>query len=380
MDKSSDTPLSKCISMPVQDRQEGSILFERHESGRHAAVNESSPRDTMKHAPKSSDEFEYLKWIRSELPPASPDLEVGPGDDCGILRVEKDRLALKIDSILENTHFVLAKPGVRLPSTLGPAATPEEIGRKVITRCLSDMAAMGATPSTCMVSVTLHKGAPVKLRQDLFLGVSKTCATYGVNLAGGDTQSWDGPLSLTCSMIGLMNGVRPALRAGMAPGDVIAITGSLGGSILGKHLRFEPRIAEGRFLAENGVSAMIDISDGLSGDLTRLCEESGMRFPVGADIAAEAVPVSKSARRLAKLEKAGAERALHHALHDGEDYELMFAVRPGRWKKIVTEWPFEAPIRALGVVRNLEKGQPLVRILKKGEPEALQVMSWVHQL
>jgi thiamine-monophosphate kinase len=348
----------------------------------HGSGSDSRPslEDFMKHAPKSTDEFAYLKWMRTELPPASRALEVGPGDDCGILHVEKDRLALKIDSILEGTHFVVARPGFRNPPTLGPAATPEEIGRKVISRCLSDMAAMGATPSTCMVAVTHHKGAPTKLRQDLFLGISKTCATYGVNLAGGDTQSWDGPLSLTCSMIGLMHGVRPALRAGMAPGDVIAITGSLGGSILGKHLRFEPRIAEGRFLAENGVSAMIDISDGLSGDLTRLCEESGLRFPVGADIAAEAVPVSKSARRLAKLEKAGAERALHHALHDGEDFELMFAVRPARWKKIVAEWPFEAPIRALGVVRDLKKGQPLVRILRKGEAEALQVMSWVHQL
>lgn len=366
MEKSSDTSLSKVISDPAV-----------RSFGRREAVLEE---ETMKHAPKSSDEFEYLKWIRSELPPATPSLEVGPGDDCAILRVEKDRLALKIDTLLEGTHFVLAKPGFRNPPTLGPAATPEEVGRKVITRCLSDMAAMGATPNTCMVAVTHHRGAPVKLREELFLGVSKTCATYGVNLAGGDTQSWDGPLSLTCSMIGQMNNVRPALRAGMAPGDVIAITGSLGGSILGKHLRFEPRIAEGRFLAEHGVSAMIDISDGLSGDVTRLCEESGSRFPVGVDIVAEAVPVSKSARRLAKLEKAGSERALHHALHDGEDFELLFAVKPARWKKIVTEWPFEAPIRALGVARTLERGQPLVRILKKGEPESLQVMSWVHQL
>ncbi|MCC6466332.1 MAG: thiamine-monophosphate kinase, partial [Planctomycetes bacterium] len=280
----------------------------------------------MTHAPKSSDEFEYLKWIRSELPPAGPNLEVGPGDDCAILRVEKDRLALKIDSVLEGTHFMLAKPGLKLAPTLGPAATPEDVGRKAVTRCLSDMAAMGATPSACLVAVMLPRGASVKLREDLFLGIAKTCATYGLSLAGGDTQSWDGPLCLSVSMVGLMDQVRPALRAGAAPGDVVAITGSLGGSILGKHLRFEPRIAEGRFLAEQGVSAMIDLSDGLSGDLTRILEESGLRIPVGADIAAEAVPVSKSARRLAKLENAGPDRALHHALHDGEDFELLFVV------------------------------------------------------
>ncbi len=333
-----------------------------------------------KHAPKSSSEFEYIKWIRSELPPASPNLEVGPGDDCAIMRTLVDRQALKIDTTIEGKHFVLAEKGKKLPAVMGPAATPEEVGRKAITRCLSDMAAMGATPSAALVSCTLHTGAPVNLREEVFLGIAKTCATYGVTLAGGDTQGWEGPLSISVAMTGTMEGVRPALRAGAAPGDVIAITGSLGGSILGKHLRFEPRIAEGRFLAERGVSAMIDISDGLSGDLTRICEESGLRFAVGADIAAEAVPVSKSARRLAKLEGKGADRALHHALHDGEDFELLFIVKPNRWKKIVTEWPFDVPIRALGMMRPLKKGEPLVRILRKGEPEALEVMSWVHQL
>lgn len=332
------------------------------------------------HAPKSSDEFEYIKWIRTELPPASKDLEVGPGDDCAIMRTHADREALKIDTVIEGKHFILAEKGKKIPAVQGPAATPEEVGRKAITRCLSDMAAMGATPSTALISCTLPTGAPVELRERVFLGMAKTCATYGVTLAGGDTQGWDGPLSISVAMTGVMEGVRPALRAGAAPGDVVAITGSLGGSILGKHLRFEPRIAEGRFLAERGVSAMIDISDGLSGDLTRICEESGVRFAVGADIAAEAVPVSKSARRLAKLEGKGAERALYHALHDGEDFELLFVVKPNRWKKIVTEWPFDVPIRALGVMRPLEKGEPLVQILQKGEPRALEVLSWVHQL
>ncbi|MBK8207136.1 MAG: thiamine-phosphate kinase [Planctomycetes bacterium] len=345
-----------------------------------ARLDASAEEPMTKHAPRSSDEFEYIRWLRSELPPSGPNLEVGPGDDCAILRVSNDKLALKIDSVIEGKHFVLYDKGVRRPPVLGPASTPEEVGRKAITRCLSDLAAMGATPVSCMVAVTLHTGAPVKLREDLFLGISKTCATYGLSLAGGDTQSWDGPLSITVSMIGSMNGVRPALRAGAAPGDVIAITGSLGGSILGKHLRFEPRIAEGRFLAERGVSAMIDISDGLSGDITRICEESGLRFKVGADIAAEAVPVSKSARRLAKLENQGAERAMHHALHDGEDFELLFIVKPNRWKAIIKEWPFDVPIRALGMMRALKKDEPLVRILRKGEPEALEVLSWVHQL
>jgi thiamine-monophosphate kinase len=334
----------------------------------------------MSHAPKTSSEFEYVKWIRSELPPASPDLEVGPGDDCAIIRTHEDRQALKIDTVIEGKHFHVAGRSGKRPATEGPAATAEEVGRKAVTRCLSDLAAMGATPSACMLSVTLPTGAPVKLREDLFLGISKTCATYGVTLAGGDTQSWDGPLSISCAMTGVMDGVRPALRGGAAPGDVIAITGSLGGSILGKHLRFEPRLAEGRFLAEKGVSAMIDISDGISGDLTRICEESGLRFKVGADIVAEAVPVSKSARRLAKLEGEGAERALYHALHDGEDFELLFVVRPNRWKKILKEWPFDVPLRALGVMRPLKSGEALVRILKKGEPETLEVMSWMHQL
>lgn len=349
-------------------------------TGMDVAESRLTEDDMSKHAPKSSDEFEYINWIRSELPPASPNLEVGPGDDCAIMRTERDRQALKIDTVIEGKHFFFKEKGKKPDPTKGPAATPEEVGRKAITRCLSDMAAMGATPTAAMVSVVLHSGAPVTLREKLFKGIAKTCATYGVTLAGGDTQAWDGPLSITVAMTGSMEGIRPALRSGAYPGDVVAITGSLGGSILGKHLRFQPRLAEGRFLAEKGVSALIDISDGLSGDLTRILEESNQRFNVGADIATEAVPVSKSARRLAKAEGKGSKRALWHALHDGEDFELLFVVRPNRWKKIVKEWPFDAPIRALGMIREYKKGEPLVRILHKGEPEALEVMSWVHKL
>ena len=127
-------------------------------------------------------------------------------------------------------------------------------------------------------------------------------------------------------MIGEMQGERPAIRGGAAEGDVIAITGSLGGSILGHHLRFEPRVTEGRFLVRHGISAMIDLSDGISGDLAHICEESSRRQPLGADLVAEAIPVSKAARRLAKIEGKGGERALEHALHDGEDFELLFCV------------------------------------------------------
>jgi thiamine-monophosphate kinase len=335
----------------------------------------------MTHAPNVDDEFAYIKWLRSELPPATPRLELGPGDDAAILRVEqKERLVLKIDSVLENVHFVLKAPGVRLKPTQGPAATAEEVGRKALCRCLSDMAAMGAVPIACMAAVALHQGAGARLREELFLGLAKACATYGVTLAGGDTQSWQGPLMMSVSMVGEMQGERPAIRGGAAEGDVIAITGSLGGSILGHHLRFEPRITEGRFLVRHGVSSMIDLSDGISGDLAHICEESSRRQPLGADLVAEAIPVSKAARRLAKLEGKGGERALEHALHDGEDFELCFTVPPFRWQRIVREWPFDTPIRALGVIRARKPSEPIVRLLRKGEPEALALKSWVHRL
>ncbi|KAA0214503.1 thiamine-phosphate kinase [bacterium] len=335
----------------------------------------------MSHAPDTDDEFAYIKWLRSELPPQTPRLELGPGDDAAILRVEqKERLVLKTDSVLEGQHFILKAPGVHLKEVQGPAATPEEVGRKALCRCLSDIAAMGGVPIACMAAVALPRGAGVKLREQIFLGLSKACATYGVSLAGGDTQSWNGPLMLNVSLIGEMQGERPAIRGGAAAGDVIAVTGSLGGSILGHHLRFEPRLTEGRFLVRHGVSAMIDISDGLSGDLARICEESSRRYEVGADIAAEALPVSKAARRLAKLEGQGGERALEHALHDGEDFELLFTAPAFRWQRIVREWPFDTPVRALGVVRERKKGEPAIRLLRKGEAQELALKSYVHKL
>ncbi len=335
----------------------------------------------MSHAPANDDEFAYIKWLRSELPPASPRLELGPGDDAAILRIEqKERLVLKTDSVLEGVHFILKAPGVKTSPAQGPAATPEEIGRKALCRCLSDIAAMGGLPIACLAAVALPQGAGVKLREQLFLGLSKACATYGVSLAGGDTQSWHGPLMINISMVGEMQGERPAIRGGAASGDVIAMTGSLGGSILGHHLRFEPRLTEGRFLVRHGVSSMIDISDGLSGDLAHICEESSRRYQVGADIVAEAIPVSKAARRLAKIEGLGGERALEHALHDGEDFELLFTAPAFRWQRIVREWPFDTPVRALGVIRERKKDEAAVRLVRKGEPEELALKSHVHHL
>ncbi|MCC6573923.1 MAG: thiamine-monophosphate kinase [Planctomycetes bacterium] len=338
----------------------------------------------MKTPAHSADsEFSYIQWLRSHLPPASPRLEVGPGDDAAILRVpQNERLCLKVDSVLEGKHFYFK--GAKTDPKLGPPATPEEAGRKALCRPLSDIAAMGGVPLAALAAVALPVGAGAKVREGLFFGLAKACATYGVTLAGGDTQSWEGPLMLSVSLVGEMQNERPAIRAGAAIGDVIAVTGSLGGSILGHHLRFEPRLSEGRFLCKNGVSAMIDLSDGLSGDLQHVLEESSRRAPLGADIVAEAVPVSKAARRLTQMEGAGegtaAERALEHALHDGEDFELLFTVPSFKWKRIVAEWPFDTPLHALGVIRAQNKGQPPIRLLKKGEPETLEVHSYVHKL
>ncbi len=330
-------------------------------------------------------EFDYIHWLRAHLPPASPRLEVGPGDDAAILRVaQNERLVLKVDSVLEGKHFYFKDARLKPDPRSGPPATPEEVGRKALVRPLSDIAAMGGVPLAALAAVALPVGAGSRLREGLFLGLAKACATYGVTLAGGDTQGWDGPLLLSVSVVGEMTGERPAIRGGAAIGDVIAVTGSLGGSILGHHLRFEPRISEGRFLVKNGVSAMVDLSDGLSGDLGHILEESSRRTPLGADIVAEAVPVSKAARRLTQLEGAGegtaAERALQHALHDGEDFELLFTAPSFKWKRIVAEWPFDTPVRALGVVRARAKGQPPIRLLRKGEPETLEVHSYVHRL
>src|ERR1019366_5184421 len=209
------------------------------------------------------------------------------------------------DMLLEGSHFVLADVG------------PRRVGRKAMAVNLSDIAAMGGRPIAAFASVALPRGNTEVIAKELYLGMLDMAAPFHTDIAGGDTNSWNGGLVISVTVLGEPGPQGPILRRGARPGDWLFVTGPLGGSILGKHLDFTPRIKEALLLQEHAaIHAMIDISDGLSADAFHICEESAC----GLVLVAERIPIADAARGLAV-----GKAPLDHALTDGEDFELAFA-------------------------------------------------------
>ena len=255
-------------------------------------------------------EFDFIEWVRSQGR-AGEFVVVPPGDDLAALKWAGDDLVLVgADQVLDGVHF---------DSAVHP---PRLIGRKAMNRNLSDCAAMACLPAAAVATAALPRGAGLDYAKELSLGMSEAGGAFGCAVVGGDTGTWDGKLVLTVTILGRSAGVKPVLRSGARPGDGVYVTGPLGGSILGRHMTFEPRVDAARKLASLGsITAMIDLSDGLSRDLGHVCRASG----VGAVVTASQVPVHDDAIAMRRDGRA----ALDHALHDGEDYELLFTGPPG---------------------------------------------------
>ena len=199
-------------------------------------------------------------------------------------------------------------------------AKPEQVGHKAIARCLSDVAAMGCHPAFAVVAIMVPRNARDAYIKRVLAGLERTARRYGTAVVGGDVSSHAGRLAISVALLGETRGLRPVRRSGARPGDAIAVTGPLGGSILGKHLTFTPRVREAvRLNRRFDLHAMIDLSDGLATDLRHLCRESG----VGAVLRERQIPITPAARKLSR--KDGVP-ALDHAFADGEDYELLFAL------------------------------------------------------
>jgi thiamine-monophosphate kinase len=303
-------------------------------------------------------ELEFLKWLTQRIEP-HPLVRVGVGDDAAVLRWAHERDCLvMVDMLADGVDFRLSE------------IDPRRAGRKALAVNLSDAAAMAARPLAAVVALSLPRAGAGQLAERLYEGLLPLAAAYNVAIAGGDTNTWGGPLCICVTLLAESTGSGPLLRSGGRAGDRLLVTGWLGGSILGKHLDFEPRVREAITLHERyTLHACLDISDGLALDLWRLCQASGC----GAVIELAALPLAEAARRQAQQTK---QPAHFHALSDGEDFELLLAVPPQTAEQILAEQPLAIPLTQIGWLTD----QPgLWQIDLQGQMIELPPAGYLHQ-
>ena len=294
-------------------------------------------------------EEELIRRVVQSLAEAAPAFPEGPGGDCAHLPNTGGRSirVSTIDSVILGRHFDAACDGIRA-------------GAKLVNRNLSDIAAAGAVPSDALLSLVIGADVDATWLTDFAHGAGRAATKAGLRIVGGDIcRGPNGAFIGTLAIQGFAH--RILTRKTAIVGDVLFVTGQLGGSLYGKHLDFSPRLAEGEWLCGHGeVTACTDLSDGLAKDLPGLLGPK-----LDARIAVADLPVSDAARSLAKSD---GKPALEHALQDGEDYELLFAVSDDRADLLEGSFRKAFPLTPLTRLGKVEAGTGLARDLADGEP------------
>jgi len=312
-------------------------------------------------------EFEFIQWLREHVP-LHPSAKLGLRDDAALLSLgELTDVVVTTDLLTDGVDF---RVGID---------HPRRIGRQALGANLSDLAAMAATPLAAFISLALPRDEaggmmPLELAIELYEGLLPLAREFDVAIAGGDTNTYGGPLVISLTAIGRPSSRGPLTRSGGRPGDWLLVTGTLGGSLLGHMFDFTPRVREAALLHERyQLAAGIDISDGLALDASRLAAESGC----GAVIFLDRVPVSAAAIELAKKEEAANcdLAALQHALGDGQDFELLLSVRPMTAQKILNDHPLTCQMTHVG---ELVAEPGLWQEDSEGRRKPLQATGWRH--
>ena len=306
-------------------------------------------------------EFELIARLTRSLP-ANQQVIVGAGDDCAVLDlgVPEHLILFKTDAVVEGVHFTRETP-------------PAKIGRKALARGLSDIAAMAGTPTAALVTLALPPDFDAEFIAGIYDGLNRLAEQFNVAIVGGETTTNPGSILISISLLGTVPRGKQLLRGGARTSDAIFVTGELGGSLAGKHLDFEPRLAEARWLAEHfPIHAMMDLSDGLAGDLRHLLHAS----KAGAELLKSAVPVSRAAKLRAK-ESSTAKPAFAAALSDGEDFELLFTLPGKSAVKLLDAWKRKFPGLKLSCIGKITAGDRIV-IRDKFGSHQLNANGYVH--
>ncbi|MDB5309569.1 MAG: thiL [Gemmataceae bacterium] len=302
-------------------------------------------------------EFAFINWLRSRTPADSRVL-VGPGDDTAVLVPLTRPILVTVDMLMDGTDFHLSEVG------------PRAAGRKAMAVNLSDIAAMAGVPTATVVSVALPTPGGREFGEQLYAGIRDLADEFGVSVVGGDTNSWAGGLVISVTLLGEATERGVVRRSGAKPGDWVFVTGPLGGSILGHHLAFKPRVREALKLHEvTGLHAMIDVSDGLAADLNHILEESRC----GGVLFETAVPVSPAAFELSRT---SGKTPLEHALGDGEDFELVFTVSPADGAQLVRD----QPVPGITLTKIGECVDAGLWLEENGQRRLLEPTGWEHRL
>jgi thiamine-monophosphate kinase len=302
-------------------------------------------------------EFELIARLTKSLP-SNETVLTGAGDDCAVLDfgLAEKLFLFKTDAVVEGIHFTRETP-------------PEKIGRKALARCLSDIAAMAGTPGAALVTIALPENFEPEFIAKIYGGMNVLAREHGVAIVGGETATNPGRILISIALLGTVEREKQILRSGARIGDALFVTGELGGSAAEKHLEFEPRLAEARWLAENfSIHAMIDLSDGLAGDLRHILKAGG----IGAELLKPAVPVSRAAKLRAQKKPSFAA-----ALTDGEDFELLFTVGSRDAVKLLDAWKKKFPKLKLSCIGKIVAGGGIL-IRDKSGSHKLNAHGYVH--
>lgn len=277
-------------------------------------------------------EHEFLRWLQPQLAP-HPQVLVGVGDDAAVLASRPGRSwVVTTDTLTEGVDFRVAVDDA------------ERIGRKALAVNLSDVAAMAAEPVAAFVSLVLPREGAGELARRLLHGMLPLAREFGVSIAGGDTNTWGEGLVVSVTLLGQTSERGALLRSGGRPGDDVLATGRFGGSFLGRQFDFTPRVREALVLhSRYRVTAGIDVSDGVSLDVSRLAAASGC----GVELDLRELPIAPAAYRLSEQPGDG-KSPLEHALSDGEDFELLLAATPDETRRMLSDQPLDVPLRRIG--------------------------------